>query len=181
MVGAALLALAAGILSASSRGVSPGPLAAPAGTSSVITVPANVGDRLSLGVDTPNYLGSDPAVLEALVPDHVPGGLRILGFRAIMWGEGGMGAERAFPPRSSPLRGLAHYRLRPVRGFVVKSGRGAALVVGLEPVRTGVFTVPGFTLVYRIGARWYAARYEQALKVCAPSSKRVDVAHMKTC
>jgi hypothetical protein len=136
-----------------------GPLAAPAWAGSTTsTIPIAVGERVSVGVEAPTYRGSGTVVVNALVPDQVPSALQVLGYRAITWGEGGVGAMPSYPP--------AGFDLHPVAGFVVRPGQALALVVGLRPLQAGCFEIPGFTLRYHVGGRSYAAHYRQADKVC---------------
>lgn len=137
-----------------------GPLVPPEGSSRE-SISARIGDRLSMGVDSPTYHGSAVIVIDALVPDSVPVGLRVLGYRAIAWGEGSVGAARGFPPT-----GL---RLQRVDGSRVLPGQGAQITIGLEPLRAGVLVIPGFTLRYHIGWHRYAAHYLQAVQVCVAS------------
>jgi hypothetical protein len=110
-------------------------------------------------VEAPTYRGSGTVVVGALVPDQVPNELQILGYRAITWGEGGVGGMPSYPPPG--------FDLHPVAGFVVRPGQALALVVGLRPLHTGCFEIPGFTLRYHVGGRSYAAHYRQADQVCA--------------
>ena len=162
--GALLVVLAIGTWFVSIR-TTEGPLGV-SGFSSRVTVPADVGTRLSFGITPPTYRGSDPVVVDSLVPDSVPSGLRVLGYRAIVWGQGCVGGVHSFPPRG--------YATHPVRGWRVERGQGACLVIGLEPVGPGVFLIRGFTLTYHVGWHNHAAHYQQAVKVCVPSAKYAD-------
>jgi hypothetical protein len=139
-----------------------GPLAEGGGSSSGGTrtgAAANVGDRLSFGVFMPIYRGDGTLVIDSLVPDRVPDGLRVLGYGRLTQGPG-VGAVRSFPPVRS--------HLVPVSGAKITSGEGLVVVVGVEPTRDGVFTIPGFTLHYHAGFHTFAAHYQQAIFVCAP-------------
>ena len=138
----------------------PGPLGERTGTASLTGIPADVGGRLSVGVDSPMYSGAGTVIVDSVTPDRVPGGLRVLGYRAITWGEGGVGALRSFPPPG--------HSLHPVAGWAVRPNEGLSIVVGLEPQQPGVYVIPGFTVRYHIGWHHYAAHYAQAVKVCSP-------------
>jgi hypothetical protein len=105
--------------------------------------------------------------MDAVVPDVVPSGLRILGYRAIQWGEGGVGALRDFPP-GGPRSGGGAYDLSPVPGWKVFQGQSLSVAIGLKVVRTGTLFIPGFTVRYHEGWHHYSVHYAQAVLVCAP-------------
>jgi len=142
--------------------LTPGPLAAGEGDSTRGSLRVEVGDRISVGVFSPTYRGDGTLVLDAVVPDQVPDGLVVLGYRRIPWGEGGVGSADRFPPGG--------HTLDPVPGATVTNGQAFAIVVGLQPVSEGNFVIPGFTVRYHAGFRNYAAHYQQAVVICASNA-----------
>ena len=138
----------------------PGPLAPPEGISTGTGLPADVGDRLSFGIESGVYQGGGTLVVDSIEPDRVPDGLRILGYGLLPPSHGGVGAVRSFPP--------GRVDLAPVDGAMVTNGEGIRIVVGVEPLERGIFVIPGFTVHYHSGIHRYAAHYDQAIVVCAP-------------
>ena len=124
---------------------------------SMVGIPANVGDRVAAGLFAPVNASSGALVIDSIAPDAVPPGLRVLGYRVT---QAGIGSARAFPPAGVP--GDA------VRGWVVQPGHGVNFVIGLEPLRDGTFTIPGFTVRYHEGWHRYTVHYGQAVRICAP-------------
>ncbi len=138
----------------------PGPLGDSAGGLSTIGIPVRVSGRLSVGVESPTNVSSSTLVIDSIQPDSVPSGLRVLGYEAIPWGQGGVGSARSFPPSG-------YHDLSPVNGWLVRPGEALSVVVGLQPLQAGQFVIPGFTVRYHGGGRSYAAHYLQAVVVCA--------------
>ncbi len=138
----------------------PGPLGDSAGGLSTIGIPVRVSGRLSVGVESPINRSSDTLVIDSILPDSVPPGLRVLGYEAIPWGQGMVLSARSFPPSG-------YHGLSPVNGWLVHPGEALAVAVGLQPLQAGQFVIPGFTVRYHAGGRSYAAHYLQAEVVCA--------------
>ena len=89
----------------------------------------------------------------------------MLGYVAVAFGHGCIREEFAFPP---PER---RYRVGPVRGSRLTPGQAACVVIGLQPVRNGVFQISGFTLHYHIGSARFEAHYFQSVKICVPAAR----------
>jgi hypothetical protein len=145
-----------------------GPLAWDTASISSVSVPGDVGQAKSFGIDLPRNTGTEPAVLDAIRPSSPTEGLRIVGYRVIVGsengGQGGVGAVDGYPP--------ADYLLHDVKGWFDSSGRNdAMIVVGMEATRAGMVGAPAWVLTYHVGSHSYTATYLQGAWICAPAAR----------
>jgi hypothetical protein len=70
-----------------------------------------------------------------------------------------IGADRGWHP--------ALWDLRPLPGFVVQPHTRAAVVIGADAAKPGIYLLRGFIVDYRIGSTRYSAPQQVELRVCA--------------
>ena len=105
------------------------------------------------------YHGSRPAVLLDVRP-AVGAEARGLLFRyAASTGSGAhIGLARGWKPQV--------WGLRPLRGFEIRPGESAAVVIGATASRNGIYFVHSFVVSYRVGGTHYRTRYRVGIKTC---------------
>lgn len=159
----ALAALSGLAVWGSITGLEHGPLADWGGTTGAM--PADVGERLSIGIVSDVNRGPGEIRLLSLTPDALPAGLRILGFRSTPFGHGCLGAGRSFPADAS------RYTYEPLVGAVVSQGQAACVVIGLLPTTTGLFHIPGFKLTYEVNGSFFSEHTGPEQWICVPSAR----------
>ena len=147
-----------------SRGPDSGGPLEPPNVTSLETIPADVGDRVSYGFPLFGNQGPGSVILKEVVLD-VPDGLRLLGVGVQVASENGsfLGSERSYPPDG--------YRLHPVRGWRVPPSLHSpvGIVVGLVAEREGRFLVPSVELWYEADGEEYLDTYQTGVLICAPA------------
>jgi hypothetical protein len=110
-----------------------------------VGIPVRVGQPFSIGLAYVNP--SHRVRIEAVRLHGARGALKLIGVVALPPGSGGVGADRAFPPR------YPRVKMRPAAGAVVPAHARVELVVGLQATAAGVFGVRGVDVLYR--ERWH--------------------------
>jgi len=117
-----------------------------------------------------------PIVIQAVSLEQPTDGLRVIGAYVLVPAEnpcGGIGLVRSFPPERDPTACPAgeSYRLHPLRGWVVRPGGAAEILLGLVVTRPGVFSAKGVNLAYSVEGKRSTVEYPDAVTVCAPRTE----------
>jgi hypothetical protein len=160
-----------------------GPLACRGCALIASSIPVEVGQKGTYGINVVRNHGSTPGVLDRVVYRRLTPGLDTLhplALRIRDYKPGGLaaGLTLGFPPRK------AARVARPLLGFVVGPHRSdlddVELLLGFRPTYKGVFKYDAVDLYYHVGKQRYVATYPAALKVCVPTAAFVGP-HARKC